>query len=269
MTAGGVPARPVSSPLAPSVAPSTPRPAGDAPPRADAGRAPAAGPDATAVAALNRTHDMAGFRARGGAVVRAVEARRRALVADRVRRLRPRVVVDVGAEDGWIAEAYAAHVGRTVLVDLDPAVLARAAARGLPRTTWVVGDARGPAPLPDGCADVVVLSAVLEHVPVPAGVLAAWARVLVPGGHVVVFVPADGPILCAKRVLGATGLHRLVPGVSLAPAPGHVVTFDRTRLARLLIPFGAVEEIGFDPGVLGYTALLRVDDPARAAAAGA
>ena len=259
----------MSSASAPPAAPSAPRSPGGAAPRADAGGPPAAGPDAATVAALNRTHDMAGLRARGGAVVRAVEARRRALVADRVRRLRPRVVVDVGAEDGWIAEAYAAGVGRTVLVDLDPAVLARAAARGLPRVTCVVGDARGPAPLPDGCADVVVLSAVLEHVPAPARVLAAWARVLVPGGHVVVFVPADRPILAAKRVLGATGLHRLVPGVSLAPAPGHVVTFTRARLARLLNPFGAVEEIGFDPGVLGYTALLRVDDPARAAAAGA
>lgn len=263
MTSGGVPARPVSSAPAPTAPPSAPRAPGDGPPR---GRA---APDAATVAAWNVTHDMAGLRARGGVVVRAVEARRRALVADRVRRLRPRVVVDVGAEDGWIAEAYAADAGRTVLVDLDPAVLARAAARGLPRTSCVVGDARGPAPLPDGCADVVVLSAVLEHVPDPARVLAAWARVLVPGGHVVVFVPADGPILCAKRVLGATGLHRLVPGVSLAPAPGHVVTFTRARLARLLNPFGAVEEIGFDPRVLGYTALLRVDDPARAAAAGA
>jgi len=256
VTSGGVPSHPVTSIPAPTLVP--PRAVAPGP----------AGGDAARVAALNVTHDMAGLRSRGGAVVRAIEARRRTLVARRVRRLAPRVVVDVGAEDGWIAQAYAHAVGRTVLVDLDPVVLARAEARGLPRTTCVVGDARGPAPLPDGCADVVVLSAVLEHVEAPARVLAAWARVLVPGGHVVVFVPADRPILAAKRVLAVTGLHRFVPGVSLAPAPGHVVTFGRAALARLLNPFGAVEEIGFDPGVLGYTALLRVNDPARAAAQG-
>lgn len=272
MTPAASDPRPVTSapaPVPPAAAPPSPgaAPGPAAPGRSASGRSArgASAPDAAAVAALNATHDMAGLRARGGAVVRGIEARRRELVARRVRRLAPRVVVDVGCEDGWIAAAYAAGVGATVLVDLDPAVLARAAARGLPRARCVVGDARGPAPLPPGVADVVVLSAVLEHVPDPAAVLAAWAPVLVPGGRFVVFVPADRPILLAKRVLAATGLWRCVPGVSLAPAPGHVVTFGRRELVRLLNPFGAVEEIGFDPGVLGYVATLRVREAAAAA----
>jgi SAM-dependent methyltransferase len=219
-------------------------------------------PDAAAVAALNRTHDMAGLRARGGRVVRAIEERRRRLVAARVLRARPRVVVDVGCEDGWLAEAYASRVGRTVLVDLDPAMLERARARALPRTTTVVADAAAPSPLPRGCADVVILSAVLEHVARPADVLASWSGALVEGGRFIVFVPADAPILACKRVLAATRLARLVAGLSTEPAPGHVVTFRRATLARLLNPFGAVEEIGFDPAVLGYVATVRVGDPA-------
>jgi SAM-dependent methyltransferase len=214
-------------------------------------------PTAASVAAWNRTHDMAGLRARGGAVVRAVEARRRRLVAERVLRLRPRLVVDVGSEDGWIAEAYASGVGETVLVDLDPAMLERAAARGLARTRCVVGDATGPAVVAPRSIDVVVLSAVLEHVARPADVLRAWAPALVPGGRFVIFVPADRPILVAKKILGSTGLHRVVSGLSLAPAPGHVVTFDRRSLARLLNPFGVVEGLDFDPLVLGYIATLR------------
>ena len=227
-----------------------------APPLASFPARPA--PDLAAVAAWNRTHDMAGLRARGGAVVRAIEARRRALVAARVQRARPRVVVDVGCEDGWIAEAYAACAEETVLVDLDPAVLARAERKGLPRVRCVVGDVRGPAPLAAGSADVVVLSAVLEHVDRPGGALAAWAAVVRPGGRLVVYVPADRPILLAKRILARTGLHRLVRGVSLEPAPGHVVTFSRRSLARLLNLFGSVEEIAFDPLVLGYVATVRI-----------
>lgn len=219
-----------------------------------------AGPDAAAVAAWNRTHDMAGLRARGGRVVRAIERRRRDLVARRVLRTRPGLVVDVGSEDGWIAEAYAGGVSETILVDLDPAMLERAAARGLPRTRCVVGDAAGPAVVPPGVADVVVLSAVLEHLARPEDALAAWAPTLAPGGRFVVFVPADGPILLAKRVLATTRLSAWVPGVSLAPAPGHVVTFDRASLARLLRPFGVVEELGFDPAVLGYVATVRVGE---------
>src|SRR5205823_2424576 len=149
----------------------------------------------------------------------------------------PRHVVDVGGEDGWIAAAWADRVGGTVIVDLDPAMAERARARALPRTRVVVGDATDPSLLERGSADVVVLSAVLEHLPRPEGALAALAPVLAAGGRFVVFVPADRPILVAKRVLAVTGLHRFARGVSLEPAPGHVRTFHRASLAALLAPF--------------------------------
>jgi SAM-dependent methyltransferase len=224
-------------------------------------RSPVPFPTATtrdAVAALNRTHDMAGLRARGGLVVRSIEARRRALVVRRVLRAGGGVVVDVGSEDGWIAAGYAAHVRETILVDLDPSMLARARARGLPRVRTLEADAAAPDVLAPASVDVVVLSAVLEHVPRPEAVLHAWAPALRVGGRFVVFVPADRPILAAKRLLRATGLHRLARGVSLDPAPGHVRTFTRRSLVRLLNPFGVLEEVEFDPAVLGYAATLRV-----------
>jgi SAM-dependent methyltransferase len=203
---------------------------------------------------------MAGMRARGGALVRAVEERRRALVARRVLRARPRTVVDVGCEDGWIASAFASEVGDTVLVDVDPAVLEAAAARGLPRTRTVCADATAVEAVPAGSADVVVLSAILEHLSDPAAALRAWRPALARGGRFVVYVPADGPILLAKGVLRATGLSVLARGVSLEPAPGHVVRFTRASLAALLRPFGAVEEVTFDPLCLGYAATLRVNE---------
>lgn len=242
---------PSGSPAAPMVAPDrTHRPPSSADPTASV--------DPVRNAAWNATHDMAGLRARGGRIVRAIEARRRRIVAERVLRSRPGVVADVGCEDGWLAEAYAAGVAETVLVDLDPAMLARARARALPRTRTVVGDAVDPALLPPHGADVVVLSAVLEHLRRPELALTAACAALRSGGRIVVYVPADRPILLAKRVLRATRLSRLVPGVSLDPAPGHVRTFDRASLVRLLAPFGAVEEVVFDPAVLGYAAVVRV-----------
>ena len=61
----------------------------------------------------------------------------------------------------------------------------------------------------------------------------------------------------AVRLTGATRLGGLVRGVSLAPAPGHVRTFDRSSLVRLLKPFGVLEEVVFDPAVLGYAAVVR------------
>jgi SAM-dependent methyltransferase len=210
---------------------------------------------------------MAGLRSRGGIVVRTIEERRKDLVAARVRRVLTLVpsgpcsgvVADVGCEDGWIAQAYAAHAGETILVDVDPAVLGRATA--IPRCRTVVADAATRDAVPRASVDVVVLSAILEHVVDPGAVLAAWAPALREGGRFVVYVPADRPILALKRVLRVARLAFLVRGVSLDPAPGHVRTFSRRSLVRLLKPFGVLEEVEFDPAVLGYAATVRVTPP--------
>jgi SAM-dependent methyltransferase len=236
-----------------------PHPAADAPPR----------DWAAWNRELNRTHAMAGLRERGGWVVRAVEGRRRRLVAQAVLALAPRTVVDVGCEDGWMARAYAHGVERLVLCDVDPDVLARAEVTGAGRVERVVADALEPHPLraqlPPRGADVVVASALLEHLPEPARALAALAPLVAPGGHFVVFVPADGPILAAKRVLRWTRLGALVRGLSLDPAPGHVQRFTRGSLARLLARFGTLVRLTFDPAVLGYLAVLRVGADRRGA----
>jgi SAM-dependent methyltransferase len=212
---------------------------------------------------LNRTHAMAAMRARAGFVVTSIEARRRRLVAARVRRLRPRVVVDAGCEDGWIAEGYADAVERLVLLDVDPRVLADAPLASRPGVRAAVADATDAAAVRvalEGIrADIVVLSALLEHLPRPADAIAALRGALRPGGRFVVYLPADGPILVAKALLRASGLGGLVRGLSLDPAPGHLHRFARRDVKRLLASAGAIEELTFDPVCLGYVAVARSD----------
>lgn len=210
---------------------------------------------------LNRTHAMAAMRARAGRIVRGIEARRRRLVARRVRRLRPRTVVDAGCEDGWIAAAYADHVERLVMLDVDPQVLAATPLAGRPGVRTEVADVTRPdavrGALHGTQADVVVLSALLEHLPRPADALASLGGVLRGGGHFVVYLPADGPILLAKALLRTSRLGGLVRGLSLDPAPGHLHRFKRRDVRRLLAPAGRIEELTFDPLCLGYLAVVR------------
>lgn len=214
---------------------------------------------------VHREHSMAQLRARGGWAVHSIEERRRRWVARAVRRLAPECVVDLGCEDGWMAQAYVEHVGTVWLADRDPELLARSPLVAHPRVKTVVVDAEQPEPLRRAlqgrAVDLLVLSALLEHLPQPRRALQGLLPMLAPGGRVLLYLPADRPILALKGILRVSRLGRLVRGLSLEPAPGHLHTFDRGAVARLLTGLGSVEEIAFDPLCLGYRAQLRVGLP--------
>ena len=222
--------------------------------------------------ALNETHAMATLRDEGGQVVRYLEARRRRLIVDAILALAPRRLLDVGCEDGWLAEGYASHVQEIVLSDIDAAMLRRSRVGERPGVRVIEADATQPGPLVDalgaGWADVVLLSALLEHLPDPRVALRALCgRLFLRGngapsgrrqGHLVIYLPADRPILFLKGVLKCTRLGRLVKGLSLEPAPGHLHTFSRKDVVRLLQPYGTLVRLHFDPLCLGYLAVVRV-----------
>jgi SAM-dependent methyltransferase len=105
-----------------------------------------------------------------------------------------RRILDVGCAFGYGSVAVAAGgiPGRVAVgVERDPEHLDRG--RELyPWLTIIEGDATS-LPVPDGCADAVLLLDILEHLGEPERAVAEAHRVLRPGGVVIVSVPHRGP----------------------------------------------------------------------------
>jgi SAM-dependent methyltransferase len=93
-------------------------------------------------------------------------------------------VLDAACGTGRYAAFLAARGHRVVGVDNSPEMLHRAGAR-VPEARFVRGDLHR-LPVAGGAVDAVVCALALVHVPSLAPVMAEFARVLRPGGHLVV-----------------------------------------------------------------------------------
>jgi SAM-dependent methyltransferase len=99
---------------------------------------------------------------------------------------------------GHSAIAIARHAAHVLAVDITHRMLvaARAHARGLgsDNLAWVQGDGRAM-PMQDGTFDLVTCRVALHHFPDQAGAIADWARVLKPGGRLVLVdnIGSDDP----------------------------------------------------------------------------
>jgi SAM-dependent methyltransferase len=98
--------------------------------------------------------------------------------------LPPGDALDAACGTGRYAEYLARHGHRVVGVDSSPDMLARARAR-VPSGEFVLGDLHH-LPLPDRSVDLVVTALALSHVPTLGPVMAEFARVLRPGGHLAI-----------------------------------------------------------------------------------
>lgn len=98
-------------------------------------------------------------------------------------------VVDLGAGEGDLAMLLARFAGSVVAVDQSPAMLKqvkeRAAAAGLTSVNVCEADLES-LPLADASADAVILSQALHHAAQPALAISEAARILRPGGRMVV-----------------------------------------------------------------------------------
>ena len=98
--------------------------------------------------------------------------------------LPPGDALDAACGTGRYAEYLAGRGHRVLGVDSSPEMLARARAR-VPSGEFVLGDLH-ELPLPDSSVDLVVSALALAHVPTLAPVMAEFARVLRPGGNLVI-----------------------------------------------------------------------------------
>ena len=113
----------------------------------------------------------------------------------------PGLAIDVGTGEGALLPLLSPLFDRVVAVDRSPARLARCGARiaqwGLPNVRLREGDVDDPALVQEiaqrGGADVVVLARVLRYVARPQDVVAAAARLVRGGGHVIIvdYLPHD------------------------------------------------------------------------------
>jgi 2-polyprenyl-6-hydroxyphenyl methylase/3-demethylubiquinone-9 3-methyltransferase len=125
-----------------------------------------------------------------------------------------RQVLDVGCGGGLVAEAMAARGASVIGLDMAPGPLQVARLHAM--ESGVAVDYRQCAPeqlaeeMP-GEFDLVTCLEMLEHVPRPSEVMAAMARLVRPGGHVVCSTINRGPKAFALAIVGAEYLLRLLP----------------------------------------------------------
>jgi SAM-dependent methyltransferase len=140
--------------------------------------------------------------------------------------------LDAGCGTGRYA-AYLATRGHSVIgVDSSPDMLDRARVR-VPEGEFLLGDLH-ELPVPDDAADVIVSGLALAHVPDLKPVMREFARVLRPGGHLVISDTHHELTFLGSvvKALGPTGEPGLVatsrPEGTRLPQPGRV----RDRLAH-------------------------------------
>lgn len=127
------------------------------------------------------------------------------------------VLLDIGCGDGWLRSAVSGQCHYLGL-DYPPAVAA-----GYSGEVEVYGDA-ARLPLADDSVDTVALLEVLEHLPNPQQAMAEVARVLKPGGLLLLSVPFCYPLHDEPRDFQRWTCHGLT---GLLDRQGFTVTQQR------------------------------------------
>ena len=155
-------------------------------------------------------------------------------------------LLEVGCASGLLLKRARERGWQTVGVELSAHAVAHARALGLDVRLGTLNDAA----LPDASFDVAYMGDVLEHVPDCRATLAEVARVLAPGGHVVVRGPITTHSLARRLGLALYGIAGR--SIVLREPPYHLWEFRPGSLARLARVVGfevvAIEQSKIPPG---------------------
>jgi ubiquinone/menaquinone biosynthesis C-methylase UbiE len=113
----------------------------------------------------------------------------KALAEALIKVLNYRVVADLGAGEGALAQLLAQRADKVIAVDLSPKMVAFGQAlankNGLANLEFRIGDIEEP-PIADASLDLAVLSQALHHAVRPQRAIDAAFRILKPGGRLIV-----------------------------------------------------------------------------------
>lgn len=166
-------------------------------------------------------------------------------IVDAVAPNRSSVILDVACGPGIVSAALAPHAQEVVAFDLTPEMLAQArqrcASAGIDNVSFREGSA-SDLPFADNSFDAVVTRLSIHHFQAPERPMAEMARVLKPGGTLVVAdvisseVPEESELHNAIEVLRDPSHVRMLPASELAAlieaaglTIGHQSTWDQTR----------------------------------------
>ncbi|KFL37632.1 bifunctional 2-polyprenyl-6-hydroxyphenol methylase/3-demethylubiquinol 3-O-methyltransferase UbiG [Arenimonas donghaensis] len=123
-------------------------------------------------------------------------------------------VLDVGCGGGLLSEALAAEGARTTALDLAPELIEVARLHLLESgldVDYRLQSVESMAAEMPGHFDAITCMEMLEHVPDPASVLRACARLLKPGGRLLLSTLNRTPAAFALAIVGAEYIARLLP----------------------------------------------------------
>ncbi len=157
-----------------------------------------------------------------------------AAVADALSATPPAVIVDAGGGTGHHLARLLDHLSDARGVTLDISVAAaRRAAKAHPRAASVVADTWAGLPVRTGSADAVTCLFAPRN-------LAEFARVLVPGGRLVVVTPDAEHLASVRERHGLLGIEPAKDDRLTRAASGHVELVERRRVRTPLDASGAL-----------------------------
>jgi ArsR family transcriptional regulator len=102
---------------------------------------------------------------------------------------RDAIIADLGAGEGWLSLLLAQRAARVIAIDHSPKMVEFAThelkAKGIHNLEYRLGDLSDP-PIEPLSVDIAILSQALHHAPNPARAIQAVARILKPGGQLVI-----------------------------------------------------------------------------------